>query len=544
MEDLVIWFALAVLATGLVDAFAATLTVASRTSLHPGKADFACDGIDDQIEIQQALDALPEVGGAVQLMEGTFTLTAAVELPRDRVSLRGMGASTVLEHAPTDWVALARDVHAGDQSVEVSDVTAFRVGQLVGVTDTVINPIVEEGSSYWYYNNYYVKSLIHRIEAIDGKKLLLDRVVDCDVVVGRGARIAPAWVMIKAYGKRHLELADFSLDGQREHVARVYGSYSTYDPPPGYPDAPTPPPPTLFPYLRHGEEITSAIYMEGAHHSRFHGLALREVACSGMFFVQSDHLLVESNTIHGIGLKGYCNVFGSDCRILGNEIIESVYEDGINVYDTPASVSVVADNIVKRCRRACILINQSQKAVVTGNNVRGDDTSDDQGVGIGVVSQEAVVTGNFVEHTGTAIVITALGEFWKVESEAYPITVSGNAIRRTFTGLRVRDADQVTITGNAFSEVMGRAALISVGKTAADGLLVTGNQFMNGREKDQPAIWLGGTRHVICSNQIMGFGRGIYLVSESEECIIENNLFHRVGEEIVRAVVAEKALPA
>ena len=60
MEDLVIWFALAVLASGLVDAFAATLTVASRTSLHPGKADFACDGIDDQIEIQQALDALPE----------------------------------------------------------------------------------------------------------------------------------------------------------------------------------------------------------------------------------------------------------------------------------------------------------------------------------------------------------------------------------------------------------------------------------------------------------------------------------------------------
>jgi len=546
MHDLVTWLTVAAVLVGVIRTFAATLVVASKASLRPEMADFACDGIDDQVEIQQALDALPEAGGTVQLMEGTYLLSGYVEIPRDKVSLRGMGRATILEHAPTSWVPLASNSLQGETTLEVDDASQFRIGQLIGITDEQINPLVEEGSLYWYYSNDLVKTLLHRVTQVSGGTITLDRELEGEARVDRKARVAPAWVMIKAYGKQDLELADFTIDFNRDHVARVYAGYSTFDPPPGYPDQPTPPPPTIFSEVRHGEEVLSAIYLQGAHHSRIHGLYLHDMPNTGLMVFESDHLLVEGNTIRNFGLKGYVNVFGSHCRIIGNEITDSLYEDGICVYDTPSSVAVVANNIVKNCPRACILINQSRKAVVTGNNVRGDDTEDDGGVGIGVTSREGAVTGNYIEHAGTAMTVTTLGAFWGEHSENYPITITGNSICHCCSGIRIRRANHVSIVGNTFSDILGRAAVISLDRTAANGLLVTGNQFMNGRAAGQPAIWLSGQRHLVSGNQFTGFDEGVRLESTAERCTVEGNVFHDVARTVVRReeTAPERSLPA
>ena len=40
----------------------ATVVVAAADSLHPEQADYVCDGVDDQVEIQAAIDALPNGG--------------------------------------------------------------------------------------------------------------------------------------------------------------------------------------------------------------------------------------------------------------------------------------------------------------------------------------------------------------------------------------------------------------------------------------------------------------------------------------------------
>jgi len=70
---------------------AATVVVAAVDSSLQSRAqaDFLCDGIDDQVEIQAAIDALPAVGGKVQLLEGTFTITAPINMP-PYVCLQGM----------------------------------------------------------------------------------------------------------------------------------------------------------------------------------------------------------------------------------------------------------------------------------------------------------------------------------------------------------------------------------------------------------------------------------------------------------------------
>lgn len=76
---------------------AATMIVGSSTSSGPN--DYTCDGTDDQIEIQKAVDAITTIGGRVLLSEGTFNLSATIALPSN-VSLCGQGYSTYLNFIP------------------------------------------------------------------------------------------------------------------------------------------------------------------------------------------------------------------------------------------------------------------------------------------------------------------------------------------------------------------------------------------------------------------------------------------------------------
>ena len=75
---------------------AATKIVAAFNSLDKTRADFVCDGVNDQVEINNAIAALGETGGTVLLLEGTYYITASITLASN-VALVGQGAGTVLK---------------------------------------------------------------------------------------------------------------------------------------------------------------------------------------------------------------------------------------------------------------------------------------------------------------------------------------------------------------------------------------------------------------------------------------------------------------
>jgi len=85
----------------------ASVLVAAKDSANRSAADYLCDGTDDQVEIQQAIDALnnPATGtmpGAVYLLEGTYDISGAINLnntaPDDSgKSIIGAGKATVLK---------------------------------------------------------------------------------------------------------------------------------------------------------------------------------------------------------------------------------------------------------------------------------------------------------------------------------------------------------------------------------------------------------------------------------------------------------------
>lgn len=79
----------------------ATKIVAASNSTEESKdgADYVCDGTDDEVEIQAAIDVVSaSVGGVVQLSEGLFTVGASV-IVKANVYLKGYGRATIIKMA-------------------------------------------------------------------------------------------------------------------------------------------------------------------------------------------------------------------------------------------------------------------------------------------------------------------------------------------------------------------------------------------------------------------------------------------------------------
>lgn len=75
----------------------ATLLVAASNALDRtrAQADYLCDGVADNVQIQAALNALPAANGRVMLSEGTFNCSVGITVPANSV-LEGNHFNTVL----------------------------------------------------------------------------------------------------------------------------------------------------------------------------------------------------------------------------------------------------------------------------------------------------------------------------------------------------------------------------------------------------------------------------------------------------------------
>lgn len=59
--------------------------------------DYLCDGTADQVEINNAITALPATGGEIVILDGTYNITATIDVTKDNVSIKGNGNATILK---------------------------------------------------------------------------------------------------------------------------------------------------------------------------------------------------------------------------------------------------------------------------------------------------------------------------------------------------------------------------------------------------------------------------------------------------------------
>jgi len=149
-----------------------TLTVAAvdANAQFIAAADFVCDGVDDDVQIQAALDQLTtDEGGVVQLSEGTFVLADSTGLTFDRsnVEIRGMGEATLIQASLMAGVAFfsmvdtttrfritIRDLRINSATADTGtgiDFSHFRVCSIfsVSISGVLIGVDINDASSFY-----------------------------------------------------------------------------------------------------------------------------------------------------------------------------------------------------------------------------------------------------------------------------------------------------------------------------------------------------------------------------------------------------------
>ena len=126
------------------------LVVAASNSLHVEKADYKCDGINDHVEIQAALNTLPATGGEVRLLDGTYNCAVPINLDTNQI-LRGCGRNTILTTSTPALVFLSA---VGGSRTEKTGI-AIADMQIDGGAG-----LVSDCGIYWEYVDY---SLIQNV---------------------------------------------------------------------------------------------------------------------------------------------------------------------------------------------------------------------------------------------------------------------------------------------------------------------------------------------------------------------------------------------
>jgi hypothetical protein len=133
----------------------ATLVVAASDSSDESKAqaDYLCDGIADNVEMQAAIDALPTAGGCIQLSEGTFYITSAISITNDCIVLRGLGrrVTTLEKAANCDVISISSPTDEILVGIEIADLHI--IGQKTSYTG---NGITIAAFHYSTIRNLYI----------------------------------------------------------------------------------------------------------------------------------------------------------------------------------------------------------------------------------------------------------------------------------------------------------------------------------------------------------------------------------------------------
>jgi len=107
--------------------------------------DYTCDGTDDNVQFQAALNALPSGGGKVRVLGGTYSFTSQVTRAIDNITIEGLGESTYIELNDVTPV-----FSAGAQSGWVFKDFSTDVGGLdVSTATNWLYSNIKEGTTYY-----------------------------------------------------------------------------------------------------------------------------------------------------------------------------------------------------------------------------------------------------------------------------------------------------------------------------------------------------------------------------------------------------------
>lgn len=366
---------------------AATLVVAASDALDRtrAQADYICDGVADDVEINAALNALPAAGGRVMLSEGTFTLADPIVFPDNNIWLRGMGRSTLI-----DGNALTTTNHA----IELTSRTGCAIKKLAIQTEagggknshcifvddgcdnlaihdvTIVNGdsdgIHIEGSDHL---DIHIRGL--RVNDIDDNGISVDMdAAFCDRLLINGCIILGAGLMgIHLLECRYAEITN-------NVVALSTQSGIVLD------DA------CIYCNLSNNISVLNTQ----------HGILLTTTATH----CEVEGCVASLNVRHGIFLNGVFDSLISNCLCQGNDSGDTGTYDGVHLDTTSERNNVIGNHCCDNDRYG-IAVEDKQ------NNVVGNFVYNNNQHGIYISGAECKITGNYVTDNSVDVAGTYHG---------------------------------------------------------------------------------------------------------------------------------------
>lgn len=191
----------------------ATLVIAAVDSKDTDVAssDYQCDGAADEVQINAAIGALPAAGGRVVLMEGTFTLAAAITINKSNVVFEGQGGATIITLANNANVAV---INVGSGATAYSKIVVRNL-YIDGnsVNQAASNGITfGTGVTYSKVENVYVYDVKTRAISLEGD----DNTVEyCTIDTSAGYGITMGF----SYGTREIVRYNYFIGVATEYLS-------------------------------------------------------------------------------------------------------------------------------------------------------------------------------------------------------------------------------------------------------------------------------------------------------------------------------------
>jgi len=345
-----------------------TRIVAASDSIDKSRADYVCDGIDDQEQINQAINEVYNnpnnsgLGGSVYLLAGTYNITAPIQL-KSNISLIGEGAGTVLK------------------VVSSSDYNAMVV------PSSDYNVINAQGTS----TNHLSGILISQLR-IDGNK---------DNVSGSNCGISFEYVDDSKITKIWIEnLTSYGLKLQNSSYNIISKSF----------------------FIKNGSD---GIYLSSSDDNIISKSNFSENGYAGIKLESSDNNIIDSNIVYKNDDKGILLNSSSNNIILGNNISYTQSYHGLQLFNS-SQFNIVYGNNINNNEQGFLVnlssthnlissnfihlpssgsgyamsLSQSDNNLLVGNNIYDEETTYYTSLSI-ADSSKILIASNLINYPGS-----------------------------------------------------------------------------------------------------------------------------------------------
>ena len=355
-----------------------TKTVCAYNAVDHVNCDYICDGTNDQVEIQSAIDAVTTLGGTVKLSDGTFTLGAAINM-KSYVWLEGSGQAGDWYEGFTQGTILYRSNTSNSILVASQTTNGIKIsnilfdGKTVGGTGACINFDTNDVFKAIFEDNAFVNCGF----SIKGTTHLDGAYISGNYFQSNNASGYPA---IDVEGDNTIIGNTIDSDGSNAPAIRTNGSYSKS--------------------FTRGTSIIkdNKIYYGGA-----------DVTIAAIDSLSTENSIIEGNFIKKAGKS--INVSGCKNASITGNVIQEGSAGGIYVDTLAGSLTISGNSIYYPSQTTDntydgIIIGNTVtgSATITGNSIFGKATANHMRYGIyttNATQTNISIVGNSVSNAAT-----------------------------------------------------------------------------------------------------------------------------------------------